>query len=114
MKILNVSELGAAVRAARTSRSMTQAQLAEIAQVTREWVGRLEKGHPRLEIEKVFRAISSVGITVEMPEIVPTPKDIEKAESIAWTMALEAQNVRPEAYERLVQRIAARRAKASV
>ena len=106
--------LGAAVRDARKSRGMSQAQLAECAKVTREWVGRLEKGSPRLEIEKVLRAILTVGITIETPQVTPTAEDIEKADSLAWSMGLESQNLTPESYERLVQRIATRRARLTV
>lgn len=109
MRVATTAELSVAVREARTRSGISQTQLARAADVSREWVSRLENGAPRLEIEKVLRTVARLGITLETtePEIIET--DIEMADSIAWDMGLEAQNLTAEAYDRLVKRIAARR-----
>lgn len=65
MRVANTSELSVVVREARTRNGISQTQLVQAAQVSREWVSRLENGAPRLEIEKVLRTVASLGITLE-------------------------------------------------
>ncbi|TWD81616.1 y4mF family transcriptional regulator [Kribbella amoyensis] len=64
MEVHTVRDLGAAVRQARRRRGMSQAELAELAGVSREWLVRLEQGHPRLEAQLVLDALAAVGLTV--------------------------------------------------
>lgn len=109
MKVTNAAELSIAVREARTRSGISQTQLAQAADVSREWVSRLENGSTRLEIEKVLRTVSRLGITLETTEPAITKEDIEMADSLAWEMGLEAQDITAEAYDHLVKRIAARR-----
>ena len=65
MHVKTMSDLGALVRSARTSRGMTQAELAAELRVGRDWVVRLEKGHPRLEAQRVLDALRIVGVSLE-------------------------------------------------
>lgn len=65
MQVKTMSDLGALVRLARTSRGMTQADLAAELRMSRDWVVRLEKGHPRLEAQRVLDALRVVGVSLE-------------------------------------------------
>lgn len=72
MSVTTVRDLGARVRSARTARQMTQADLAEALNVSRDWVVRLEKGHPRLEAQKVLDALVVLGLTLEVRSTKPS------------------------------------------
>lgn len=65
MQIKTTGDLGALVRSARTARGMTQADLAAQLRMSRDWVVRLEKGHPRLEAQRVLDALRVVGVSLE-------------------------------------------------
>lgn len=71
MEIRTMGDLGALVRSARTARGMTQADLAMRLHSSRDWVVRLEKGHPRLEAQRVLDALRVVGVNLDAttPEI---------------------------------------------
>ncbi|NEE02711.1 helix-turn-helix domain-containing protein [Phytoactinopolyspora halotolerans] len=64
MQARTVRDLVAVLREARTRRGMTQAQLAGSVGVSREWVVRLEGGHPRVEAQLLLDALSAVRVTV--------------------------------------------------
>ncbi|MCR1785066.1 helix-turn-helix transcriptional regulator [Nocardioides carbamazepini] len=66
MSVTTVRDLGARVRSARTAQGLTQADLAAAVGVGRDWVVRLEKGHPRLEVQKVLDALVVLGLTLEV------------------------------------------------
>jgi transcriptional regulator with XRE-family HTH domain len=65
MQVKTMRDLGALVRSARIARGMTQADLAAQLRMSRDWVVRLEKGHPRLEAQRVLDALRVVGISLE-------------------------------------------------
>lgn len=65
MQVKTMGDLGALVRSARTARGMTQADLAAQLRMGRDWVVRLEKGHPRLEAQRVLDALRVVGVSLE-------------------------------------------------
>lgn len=65
---MTVRTLGAAVRAERKAQGMTQAELATRLQVSRDWVVRLEQGHPRLEAQRVLDALAVLGVPLELPD----------------------------------------------
>jgi len=65
MQVKTMGDLGALVRSARTARGMTQADLAARLRMSRDWVVRLEKGHPRLEAQRVLDALRVVGVSLE-------------------------------------------------
>jgi transcriptional regulator with XRE-family HTH domain len=73
MQVKTMSDLGALVRSARTARGMTQADLAAQLRMSRDWVVRLEKGHPRLEAQRVLDALRVVGVGLDatLPEVSP-------------------------------------------
>jgi y4mF family transcriptional regulator len=71
MQAKTVRDLGALVRSARTSRGMTQADLAHELRISRDWIVRLEKGHPRLEAQRVLDALLVLGLTLDVQ---PTPQ----------------------------------------
>lgn len=70
MQVKTMGDVGALVRSARTARGMTQAELAEQLRMSRDWIVRLEKGHPRLEAQRVLDALRVVGVSLEasLPE----------------------------------------------
>lgn len=60
-RITTPQDLGAAVRDARTSAQLTQAELAERADVSREWLIGLERGtRPRAELTKILGVLAAL------------------------------------------------------
>jgi HTH-type transcriptional regulator / antitoxin HipB len=84
MRVRTVRDVGALIKDARLRKRMTQSALSEAMGVSRDWVIRLEKGHPRLEAQLVFDALSAVDLTVEV-----TPSDDRMAASDAFGDVLE-------------------------
>jgi HTH-type transcriptional regulator / antitoxin HipB len=64
-------DVATAVRQARKERGLTQAQLAQRAGVGRDWLVRLEKGNPRLELSKVLDTFTALGLSLSV-EAMPT------------------------------------------
>lgn len=77
--------------------------------VSREWLGRLEKGAPRLEADKVLSVLNTLDIAVLPKEEQPTQRDIAKAQKIAWTMSLEAQRLTDEGFQQVLRKVVAHR-----
>jgi HTH-type transcriptional regulator/antitoxin HipB len=71
MQLHTVNDVGAAVRDARVKRRLTQAELARQAGVSREWLVRLEHGHPRLEMQLVLDTLAAVGLALTASESEP-------------------------------------------
>lgn len=109
MSIGRMKDLGAGVRAERRRRGLSQAQLAAQAGVSREWLGRLENGAPRLESDKVVSVLRVLDFSLLAKEELPTQADIEKAQKIAWTMGLEAQPLTDDGFQRVLRKIVAHR-----
>lgn len=109
MAIKDLAELGAAVRTARLSRGLSQVEVAASAGVSREWLGRLENGAPRLEADKVLRTLSVLDIEIVPKQQRPTQEDFAKAGRIAWTMALEAQTLTEDSFQRVLDKVVAHR-----
>ena len=60
-RISTPHDLGAAVRDARTAANLTQAELAERAEVSREWLIGLERGtRPRAELTKILGVLAAL------------------------------------------------------
>lgn len=76
MQVHTVRDLGAAVREARSKRHLTQAQLAQRAGVSREWLVRLEQGHPRLEVQLVLDTLEAVGLMLTTGTAVSPAADV--------------------------------------
>lgn len=68
MAIDDARRLGAAVRAARKERELTQASLAAQAGVSRAWLARFETGHPAASIEQVFLVLRALGLSLQLTE----------------------------------------------
>lgn len=69
-----VRDLGALVARHRREQGLTQAALAERAGVSREWLGRLERGSMRLEIGRVLMVLGALGLALSA---VPLPAEPE-------------------------------------
>jgi HTH-type transcriptional regulator/antitoxin HipB len=82
------TELGALVRYSRVHRGLSQQELATRAGLTREWLGRLEAGAPRLEMSKVLLAMNALDIRIETPDTFPTREDVRRAERREYLEAL--------------------------
>ena len=65
MKVTSVRDLGALVRSTRLDAGLTQAELATRLGVARDWVVRLEQGHPRLEAQRVLDALAALDLTLD-------------------------------------------------
>ena len=105
MRITSTAELGAAVRDARLRRALSQVDLASSVGTTREWIGRLENGSPRLEFDKVLSAALAVGIEILTPYERAVDADREEADQIAWDMGIEGQPLTEQGYEALLSRV---------
>ena len=77
MRVDTVRELGAAVRQARRDRGQTQADFARMLGVYPDWVGRLERGNPRLEVQLVLDAVNAVGLSLNLGQ----PQSVESQDS---------------------------------
>jgi HTH-type transcriptional regulator/antitoxin HipB len=66
MKIRTGSELGLVLRERRRKLGLTQAELAERIGVSRQWVGKVEKGLPRADLGLALRAIRALHLVLEV------------------------------------------------
>lgn len=65
--IANGTQLGAAIRAARTRARMTQEELARRAGTSRRWLSMLENGEsPGAEIGKILATLDTLDITLRL------------------------------------------------
>lgn len=84
VKVNTVRSLGAAVRSARRDKNLTQDDLARRLGVSRQWVVRLEQGHPRVEAQKMLDALDVLGLGLDLTvgtrpadeDIVPDPFEV--------------------------------------
>ncbi|UQN31771.1 helix-turn-helix transcriptional regulator [Brachybacterium kimchii] len=68
-RVLTPRDLGSTVRDARVAAGLTQAELAERADVSREWVVGLERGaRPRAELTKVLGVLAALDQTVTVTD----------------------------------------------
>ncbi|SDY73574.1 helix-turn-helix domain-containing protein [Herbiconiux ginsengi] len=65
-------ELGGYVRELRLERELTQAELAERAGVSREWLVAFENGKPSVDLARVLDVIGALGMTLD---VVPDGRD---------------------------------------
>ena len=72
-----VKRFGARLREVRQSRGMTQGQLAEKADVSQAYVGRLERGGAAPGIDLVARLAAALGTTVA--DLFPEPAEADPA-----------------------------------
>ncbi|MDX6264481.1 MAG: hypothetical protein QOH84_6169 [Kribbellaceae bacterium] len=79
MQVHTVRDLGAAVREARSHQGLTQAELARRAGVSRDWLVRLEQGHPRLEVQLVLDVLAAAGLALATGPQPPAAADQTEA-----------------------------------
>jgi HTH-type transcriptional regulator / antitoxin HipB len=75
--ISDARQLGAAVRAERRRRGMSQVALAENARVSRAWLAKFEAGHSAASTEQVFLVLRALGLALELTT--PRTTDAEAA-----------------------------------
>jgi HTH-type transcriptional regulator/antitoxin HipB len=66
MKIRTGSELGLVLRERRRELGLTQAELADRIGVSRQWVGKVEKGRQHADLGLALRAIRALGLVVDV------------------------------------------------
>ncbi|MEV6411188.1 helix-turn-helix domain-containing protein [Kribbella sp. NPDC051718] len=81
MQVHTVRDLGAAVREARSHQGLTQAELARRAGVSRDWLVRLEQGHPRLEVQLVLDVLAAAGLALATG---PQPPETADQTEATW------------------------------
>lgn len=75
-------ELGGAIRQARRTTGMSQAELAAAAGVGRPWLSSVERGKRTAEIGLILQVVDALGLAVTLTERVPPsstgPVDLDK------------------------------------
>jgi HTH-type transcriptional regulator / antitoxin HipB len=66
LRIHTPTEIGLLVHDTRRSLGWSREQLAERIGATRQWVGMLESGKPRLELGLTLRALTALGIALNV------------------------------------------------
>lgn len=69
MEVRAASDFGALVAERRESLSLSQAELARRAGVTREWVVRLENGSATVTLFRLMRVLRELGLVVDVSEV---------------------------------------------
>ena len=73
MRAATTEDLGAAVRAERTRRGMTQTELASLSGTTRQWISAFERGRTRVETDLAFGTLGAIGLSVDLSPDPPEP-----------------------------------------
>jgi transcriptional regulator with XRE-family HTH domain len=69
MRIFNLTELGAAIRSARSAKGLSQSNLAQTIGATQEWISRLENGRlPNPGFANVMQACTAVGLGISIED----------------------------------------------
>lgn len=66
MRVTTTGELGAALRARRKERALTQAQLAALCGVSVRFVSEVERGRPTAGVGLVLRLCARLGLDLSM------------------------------------------------
>ncbi len=66
MQVQTMAELGALVREARERAGMTQAELAQRARVSREWLLKVEAGRTSAEMPRVLAVLAELGLVLDV------------------------------------------------
>jgi transcriptional regulator with XRE-family HTH domain len=64
--IRNWATLGQHLREARVAKRLTQAELARAANVSRQWLSKVESGHRGAELEPLLRLIDALDLTLTL------------------------------------------------
>lgn len=68
MRVRAASDFGALVAERREALGLTQRELASRADVTREWIVRLEQGAPTVTVHRLMRVLRELGLEVSVGE----------------------------------------------
>jgi HTH-type transcriptional regulator/antitoxin HipB len=74
MRIRNIKDLGAYLRARRTQLGMDQATLAEKAGTSRKWLIEVENGKPGASLGLVLRTLRALDVAIDLSDDVPVSK----------------------------------------
>ncbi len=66
MKITSMRDLSATVRGRRQDLGLSQAELAAMAKVSREWVSGVESGKATVEVGLVIRLLAALGLVLDL------------------------------------------------
>lgn len=77
MRLANAIDLGLYVREWRQRLSLTQANLAAAAQVSRRWLSDLESGKPTAEIGLVFKVLHALDLALEVSPVEDVQGDFD-------------------------------------
>jgi y4mF family transcriptional regulator len=66
MKVRSVRDLAAAVRGRRRDLSLSQAELAVRAGVSRKWIYQFEGGKPTAELRLILRVLDALGLVLDV------------------------------------------------
>lgn len=66
MRVRTALEIGLLVRDRRKHLQISQAELAERVGASRQWIAMLESGKPRLELALTLRALSALGLQIDV------------------------------------------------
>lgn len=105
MLVTHTFDLALAARGRRRQLKLRQIEVAQAAQVGREWLVDFEHGKPTLELAKVLRTLTTLGVDVEVH--MRRPPD--------WTLPLtEAATLRRQRLAELRPKSRPRKARADV
>lgn len=90
MQIISARDIASRVKATRKGLGWTQAELAELSGVSRDWIIALEQGKPSVELALVLRTLKTLSIQLHTSEkdasadnIISTGNPIEDAKAAA-------------------------------
>jgi HTH-type transcriptional regulator / antitoxin HipB len=63
-------DIGVLVRQARQRGRMSQTEVGMRVGVSRQWIGALEAGHPRAELEIVLQTLAILGLEVSVDPVI--------------------------------------------
>lgn len=90
MHVGSTKDIGLLIRARRTEKDWTQADLARSLGTTQRWISEIENGKATAEIGMVLQALSMLGIRLEAaPADAPRPKTQAAAPDLATAADLD-------------------------
>ncbi|WP_404431324.1 helix-turn-helix transcriptional regulator [Microbacterium lacus] len=78
-EIRRPSDLGPIIARVREAQGISQAQLAESAGFSRTYLAGLESGKPVIQLARLFTALRTLGIRVNISFDMPAPHDHDEA-----------------------------------
>jgi HTH-type transcriptional regulator/antitoxin HipB len=95
MRIRNIRDLGAYLRARRTELGMDQVTLAEKARTSRKWLIEVENGKSGAELGLVLRTLRALDVAVDLSADVPASKPAKALKPKASKAAASKPAKRP-------------------